>query len=87
MYLCLDCDNVFDEDEVVVKENRIDGYFDFCWEECPNCEGGNFVEAVQCDYCGEWFPKDDAENMGMEETDLMCKKCFVAEFGEDEWYN
>ena len=58
LYVCLECQHVFDEDEIATWEEDQGEYWGVpCYEElcgCPKC-GGSFVETYQCDSCDEWI--------------------------------
>lgn len=65
MYICKDCEEVFEKPKKVVDEeyygSRLYSY------ECPFC-GGNFEEVVECKRCGKHYGESDL-NEG------LCPKC------------
>lgn len=71
MFICLNCGEVFDENNIGnTTENR--GYYgdEKCSAKiscCPIC-AGEYEEAAQCKICGEYHPKDDL-------TGGVCEEC------------
>lgn len=71
MYICCECGQTFDEEEVRVEKELMGEY----WGEnayaetyhCPYCGADDFTEAHKCNVCGEWF-----EQESIEET---CEEC------------
>ena len=57
-YVCLECGNVFDEDEVVtwIEDHGLD-YGGERWSGSPCCHE-NYIEAVRCDCCDEYITTD-----------------------------
>ena len=68
MYICLECGHVFDE-PTTWSESRPygEGYAYEGFSGCPCCQGG-YEEAFECEFCGEYFSKDDLDNG-------CCEKC------------
>lgn len=83
MYKCLECESVFDEDEII--ETVIDyhpygeGYAAEYGCTCPRCGSTEISEAFQCSRCDEYFPLED-ECSPTDEP--MCPDC--ADEAEDE---
>lgn len=64
MFLCKNCEGVFKE--ATEKDT------------CPYCDSEDFMEAKQCDECGEWV--DDNDTHYVEEKDcLLCSDCYRSE--------
>lgn len=62
MLICKDCGKVIADDELITHlESRGEFWGNNCFEEIVDkCEcGGEFVEAKQCQMCGEWICEDD----------------------------
>lgn len=74
MLVCLDCGNVFDEEDIEYWDERhgLDyGPYEHC-SGCPDC-GGAYTEAIRCDGCGEWITNEYVE-IGDER---YCENCFT----------
>ena len=70
-YVCLACGGVFDEDEIATWiENHDLDYGCERWSGSPCC-GENYVDAHECDCCGEIITTDQYI-----ETDDDKKYCF-----------
>ena len=56
--LCLGCNGVFDEEEIVswVERHNLD-YGGEIWTGSPCCKDG-YVETYECDACGEYITTD-----------------------------
>lgn len=71
MYKCVDCETVFEEDDIAEwEESRGEFWGVPCTERvsgCPRCKG-DFKRAYECESCGEWFFRDELE-------DGLCKSC------------
>lgn len=63
MYICLDCENVFDEANETKYYDKVDGnsaMSGYVTEySCPSCGSEYFEEAVECEFCGEWTVTED----------------------------
>ena len=83
MFVCLECGHVFSEDEVAVWEEThgldIPPYER--WSGCPNCKGG-YVEAHQCDDCGEWIT---GKYVTLNNGKRFCEDCFCVLELDDEY--
>ena len=70
MYICNRCGETTDEVETYTEMHGAEGtsnYGAITFDKECHC-GGNFVEAKQCNLCGEWF---DPDNM----YDGICVEC------------
>lgn len=65
MYICIECDHVFEEGEERVRnEDRNECHGSPSYEKyrvCPEC-GGDYDEAVRCEECGHYAPKSELES-------------------------
>ena len=85
LFVCLECQHIFDEDEVAIwKEGRGEYWGTPCSEElngCPKCRG-SFVKAHKCDCCEEWI---DNFYMKTDDGKRYCLNCYqVMDLGEEE---
>ena len=69
---CLECGNVFDDDEISYwSESRGEFWGEPCSEEmsgCPYC-GGDYEDAYECEECGEYFTLDELDE------NHLCEDC------------
>lgn len=73
MYLCLDCDALFEEPREYVETHGLDTPPYETWSGCPECAGA-YVETMECSECGEWIMGEYVElGGGM----VICEKCYV----------
>lgn len=75
MLVCLECGNVFDEDEIEYwdETHGLDyGPYEHC-SGCPRCSGA-YTETYRCDACGEWINTDTYVEIGDEK---YCENCFT----------
>ena len=83
MLVCLECGNVFSEDEIEYwKEDRGEHFGTPRYETfsgCPRCNG-DYVEAHRCDGCGEWIDTDTYVEIG---DAKYCENCFTIKHLED----
>ena len=80
MYICTQCNHIFEEgEEKIIRENHGE-YFGFpAYEEysiCPVC-GGQYDEAVDCSICGECHLEEDL-------TNGICDECLDKEVDYDK---
>ena len=58
MYICRECGNIFDENEIAIwKEERGEYWGAPCYETvsgCPCCKG-DYVKTYRCNCCREWI--------------------------------
>ena len=53
MYICLDCNKLFDSPKRYVETHGLDTPPYETWTGCPSC-GGSYVSATECDECGDY---------------------------------
>ena len=77
MYCCIECGNVFDEEDVSTwKEGRGEYWGNPCSEDvcgCPNC-AGNYVETHRCDCCSRWI---NDSYIKLESGERICVNCYT----------
>ena len=82
MYICLDCNTVFNENETV-NWTETHGLSCGPYEEisgCPNCRGA-YVETYKCDACGEYIGTETYVQINDEK---YCENCFtIKNLGEE----
>jgi hypothetical protein len=79
MYICLDCEKIFDFPELWTEKHGLDNPPYEEWWGCPYC-GGMYVEAIYCDRCtkpiiGDYVHIITGEN--------ICEDCFTFKNIED----
>lgn len=77
MYLCLDCENIFEEPEYFMDIDDSDDAASEMKKGCPHC-GGEYIETVQCSICGQWVTGEYVE---MHDGTIVCDECY---FDQDE---
>lgn len=81
MYVCNRCGEVTDELESYTEMHGAEGtsnYGPITFDKECHC-GGNFVEAKQCNLCGEWFDPDTL-------YDGICEDCLKKATTEENAY-
>lgn len=72
MYLCLDCERIFDETKCYVEPHGLDYPPYETWNGCPYCSG-MYVEAISCDLCGGWVT---GEYVKLKDGAVICENCY-----------
>ena len=82
MFVCIECGRIFNEDEVVVWEERhgLDTPPYEPWSGCPSCKG-DYVEAYLCDGCDEWIT---GQYVKLSNGERFCENCFCIMEIDDE---
>ena len=81
MWLCLECLAIFESPKRYTETHGLDGGPYESWAGCPHC-AGMFVEAHQCDSCGEWIT---GEYVKTKDGQRFCENCFdTYEPGEED---
>ena len=82
MYICLDCDTTFSSPRQYTETHGLDfPPYEAYWG-CPHC-GGAYVEARECDRCGQYIMEDYIE---LDDGTLICDQCYEAKNIRDgEW--
>lgn len=84
MFICLECEHIFNENEVATwEEDRGEFWGVSCSESmsgCPKC-GGDYVKAHRCDCCDEWITNSYIKT---ENGKRYCENCYVVMDLEDE---
>ena len=79
MYICLDCGALFSDTRKYIERHGLDSP---PYEEiigCPSC-GGAYVEAIQCDICGNYIVDDYFET---KEGRIYCADCCGYKYIDD----
>ena len=79
MFLCLDCNRVFEEPKQHIDRHGLDAPPYEIWSCCPYC-GGDYVSTTSCDVCGEWI---SGEYIQTANDDYICSKCYQVKDIED----
>lgn len=79
MYLCLECQNVFDEPRNYTETHGLDSPPYEIWSGCPMC-GGTYVDAQTCGQCGEWIT---GEYIELNDYTVICDGCYKIKHVED----
>lgn len=85
-FICLECGNVFDEDDIVSwSESRGEFWGVACSETVsgsPCCEG-DYIEAYRCSCCDEWI---EGQYIKLDDGERICDKCYtIYEVGEEDF--
>lgn len=81
MLVCLDCGNIFFEDDIEYWEEHhgLDHGPYECCSGCPRC-GGAYTETYRCNACGEWI----TDNYIKVDDMRFCDNCFyLMELGDE----
>lgn len=79
MYICLECQHVFENPVRYIEKHCLDSPPYEEWDGCPLC-GGSSVDAYQCECCGEWI-KDAYIKI---EHRRYCQDCYqIFELGDE----
>lgn len=78
MYICLDCDELFEEPKRYVETHGLDYPPYETWKGCPYC-GGVYEDAQECSRCGNWITGDCVYVDGL----VVCDNCYEEEDVED----
>lgn len=81
MFVCLDCGCVFEEPIEWEEKHGLDyGPYEY-WSGCPSCKG-DYVEAHQCDNCGEWIT---SKYVKLDNGERFCENCFsIMELSDED---
>lgn len=76
MYICMDCERLFDEPEIV-EERHPYGMSSAAekWTVCPYCRSSNIEKAKMCKSCGEYT---------VELTAGLCDCCYADIYGGEK---
>lgn len=72
MYLCLDCDNLFEDPKEYSETHGLSSPPYETWTGCPRC-GGGYVETFRCDLCDEWVA---GEYIKLKDGTVVCDQCY-----------
>ena len=81
MFICVECQNVFDEPKIIEENHGLDAPPYEYFSVCPYC-GGAFTEAYRCDYCGDFIADTYIK---LNNGERICSECYIAyELGEEK---
>ena len=82
MYICLECDTTFSSPHQFTETHGLDyPPYESYWG-CPKC-GGAYVEAHECDRCGQYIMEDYIE---LDDGTLICDQCYeFKNIRDEEW--
>lgn len=81
MYICKDCGEVFEDCDTYEEARPYGmGYAYETFAICPYCKSDDFVEAIECNRCGEILAKEDCEYD--ESLNYLCEHCYEELYGE-----
>ena len=72
MYLCLDCENIFDTPKSYIETHGLDSPPYETFDGCLNC-GGAYVKTMECASCGEWVA---GEYIKLKDGTVICDNCY-----------
>lgn len=79
MYVCLDCQKIFDDPEYWEEKHNLDTPPYEKLSGCPYC-GGAYANAYECSHCGDWIV-DNYIKIGEKR---YCQDCYCEyELGEE----
>lgn len=79
MFLCLECGGLFEDPKKYQETHGLDSPPYETWFGCPYC-GGEYVETIQCDECGNWITGKYVEIDG---GTVICDDCYLIKDIED----
>jgi hypothetical protein len=79
MYLCLECEKLFEEPQKYEDSHGLDSPPYETWYGCPNCAGG-YVETMPCDVCGSYITGKYAV---IDDSQFVCEECYSIKDIED----
>ena len=72
MYLCLDCDNIFEYPVRYIESHGLDSPPYEEWYGCPKCAGA-YVKTMPCSCCNNWITSEYIE---LNEGTVICDRCY-----------
>lgn len=80
MYICLECDALFEEPAAYSESHGLDSPPYETWNGCPECGSGAFAETELCSYCGKYITGD---YIILPDGDYVCDGCYMTGSIED----
>ena len=81
MFLCLDCDNLFEEPKYYTECHGLFPPAYETWLGCPKC-GGAYVETFECGECGNYIT---GEYVQLKDGICFCERCYEVKDISDRW--
>ena len=82
MFLCLDCDALFEEPQEYTETHGLSSTPYEMKSGCPHC-GGAYVETMSCECCGKWIT---GEYIKLNDHVLVCEDCYIVkDIRESGW--
>lgn len=82
MFLCLDCDALFEEPKEYIETHGLSSPPYESWSGCPNC-GGAYVKTIPCECCGEWIT---GEYVKFNDYTVACEDCYsIKDIRDGRW--
>jgi hypothetical protein len=80
MYVCVECGTLFEQPKHFIETHGFTYPPYEEWDGCPDCSGV-FIEAHECDCCGEYITGDYIKT---DNDKRFCESCFcVHELGDE----
>lgn len=79
MYICLDCENIFDTPKCYTETHGLNSPPYEIWNGCPKCAGA-YVETMCCDQCDNWIT---GEYIKLKDGAVVCDQCYEVKDIED----
>lgn len=80
MFICCDCENVFDEPKIFIQRHGLDTPPYEQYAGCPYC-GGVFIATYKCDACNKWII---GPYIKLNSGERICEECYTTyELGEE----
>lgn len=79
MYLCLDCESVFEEPKYYTEKHDLDSPPYETWTGCPYCSGA-YVKTTLCCQCEDWVT---GKYIKLDDYTVICENCYEIKDIED----
>lgn len=79
MYICLDCNKLFNTPRRIIEKHDLDSPPYEEWDGCPYC-GGSYIDAIFCDGCEQPITGEYAQILN---NAKYCENCFSLKNIED----
>ena len=72
MYICLDCETVFEEPKYYTESHGLDSAPYETWKGCPKCSGA-YIETTCCEQCSNWIT---GKYIKLKDGTVVCDRCY-----------